>query len=83
MYVGSYSLLAAVGRPVRRFVDFDVRHPIQDALDRDTALHSGERSAGARVHAAGKGHVLADILAVDLELVRILEAAWIPIGGAG
>ena len=33
--------------------------------------------------AAGEGHVLADVLAVEVELVRILEPARIAVGGTG
>ena len=62
-------------------VNCDVRHPVQDALDRDAALDPGKRSARAGVDSAGKGHVLAHVLAAQVELVRVLEPARIPVGG--
>src|SRR5262249_23385429 len=70
---------AIAGRPVLDLVDLDVRQPVQDALDGDAALHPGERSARTRVHAAGERHVLADVLSVELEFVRVVEAARIAV----
>src|SRR5258708_5342544 len=79
--------LEGVAPPVRRsmlgFTDRDVRHPVQDALDRDPALDSGQRRTGAGMHAAGERHVFADVLAVQLELVRVLEPARVTIGRTG
>src|SRR5271166_6475273 len=72
-------VLAVVGRSVFDLVDLDVCHPVQNAFEGDAALHAGQRSARARVDAAGKGHVLAHVLAVEVELVRVFEAARVAI----
>ena len=42
----------------------------------------GERRAGARVDAVTEGHVLARVDAVDPELVGVVEAARVAVGGA-
>ncbi len=72
-----------VGRSVLDFTDIDFRHPVQDALDRNTAFDAGQRSAGARMHAASESHVLANVLAVEPKFVRIVKPAGITVGGAG
>src|SRR6202012_3331149 len=72
-----------VGRAMLSLTDRDVGHPVQDALKRDAAFDAGERRTRAGVHTAGERHVFADILAVELKFVRVLEPAWVTIGGAG
>ncbi len=64
---------AGVGGPVLLFVDGDVGQPVEDPFDLDPALHPGERRTGAGVDTAAERDVLADVLAVELELVRVLE----------
>ena len=67
---------AGIGRPCFSSLDGDVGHPVQDALDRDPALDAGQRRAGAGVDAAAERDVLADVLAVQRELVRIARTGW-------
>ena len=45
-------------------------------------LGAGQRRAGAGVDAAAEGHVLAGVAAVDVERRRVVEAAWVAVGGA-
>ena len=74
---------AVVGRSVLDLVDLDVCHPVQNAFEGDPALHPGERSTRTRVHPACERHVLADILSIQLELVRVVEPARITVGRTG
>src|SRR4051794_1724038 len=49
-------------------VDFELRHPLAHELQRDLALHPGERGAEAAVHAVAETDVLT-LLALDVEAV--------------
>jgi hypothetical protein len=46
------------------------------------ALHAGQCRAQAVVRAVPEGQVRADV-AVDVEMVRVLEAALVAVGGGG
>src|SRR3954471_19907064 len=78
---GLVDIFAGPDGPVLLFADGDVGHPVENALDRDPPLHARQRGARAGVDAAAERDVLADILAVERELVRILEALGIAVGG--
>ena len=80
--VGRRVGVAAIAhRPVFGVIDPDIRHAIENPLQRNSALDPGERGAGAGVHAARERDVLADIAAVEPELVRTVEASGIAVDG--
>jgi hypothetical protein len=72
---------AIVGRSVFDLVDSDVGHPVQNALDGDRGPPPGQAGDPDGMPAR-ESHVLADILSVEAELVRIVEPAWIAVGRA-
>ena len=57
------------------FGDADVGHAVEDPLQADASLRPGERRPRTRVDAVAERDVLPGVRAVDLELVRALEAA--------
>lgn len=62
------------------FVDADIPHPVQDAFQRDPALDAGEGRTGTGVHAAREGDVLANVVPVEPEFMRVLETVGIADG---
>ena len=80
--VGRNVLVATVsGRAVVRLADPDVGGAVEQPLQSDPGFGAGQRCAGAAVDAAAEGQVLAGVLALGIEGVRILEAARVAVGG--
>ena len=73
-------VVAIARRAVMLFADADVGGAVEQPLEPDPGLGTRQRSAGAAVDAAAEGQVLAGVLAVGVERVRILEAARIAVG---
>jgi len=74
--VGRDVLVAtAACRAVVRLADPDVRGAVEQTLEPDPGLGAGQRRAGTAVDSAAEGEVLAGVLAIRVEGVRILEAA--------
>src|SRR5215470_3676390 len=81
-HIGSQVLVAAVASgAVHRFRDPDVRRAVEEPLDRDTRLRTGERGSRTGVDAMPERQVAADVLPLDAELGRALELARVPAGG--
>src|ERR1700720_4666018 len=81
--VGRDVLVATVARrAVLRLADPDVGGAVQQTLQAHPGFGAGERCAGAAVDAASEGEVLAGVLAVRVEGVRVLETARVAVGGA-
>ena len=70
-----------LGRPVLLLVDRDVTRPVEQPVQRHLALGACKRRARTRVDPESERDVLARVGAVDVELVGVLERAWIPVAG--
>ena len=82
--VGGQVLVAAgVGRAVGVLGDRDVGGAVEQAVDGDPALGPGQVGAGAVMDAVAEGDVVLGVGAVDVELVRVLEQARVPVGRPG
>ena len=73
---------AGAGRAVLGFGDPDVGEAVEDALEADARFGARERRARTGVDAVTERDVLPRVRAVDVELVGVLEAAGIAVGGA-
>src|SRR5687768_10843990 len=80
--VGRCVRVAAVaGRAVVLLGDADLLHAVEDALEAHASFGTGEGAARAGVDATSEREVLAGVRAVRTELVRLVEAAWVAVGG--
>src|SRR4051794_40565917 len=79
---GDVAVAARSGGSVVLLRDADLAQPIEQALDTHPSLRAGQLAAHAGVDAAAERQVLARVLAVDLELVRVLEPLGVPACGA-
>ena len=66
--------VAVADQPVVQVGTADIRHPVQEALQRHVGLGSGQRGPGTGVDAVAEGDVLAAVLPVEnQELVGFVE----------
>ena len=81
--IGRNVLIATVaGGAVVRLTDPDVGGSVQQALDPDSGFGAGQRCAWAAVDSPAECQVLAGVLALRVERVRILEPTWVAVGCA-
>ena len=70
-----------VGRTVVGLRDPDVAGAVEQALDRDACLGTGERGADTRVDAVPECNVLAGVRAVDAKLIGTLKLSRVAVRG--
>src|SRR3954453_10795954 len=69
-------------RAVVRLADADIGGPVQQPLEADASLGTGQWCAGAAVNPAPECKVLARVLTLRVKRVGVFEPARIAIGGA-
>jgi hypothetical protein len=62
-----------------RLRDSDLRHPLEEPLERDARFQARQLRTGTGVSTTSERQMIAQVRPVELELVRLLETAWITI----
>lgn len=62
--------------------DAEIGHSIQQTIDGHAAFNASEGCSRTRVNPSAEGDVLPDVLAVQVEFVRLVELPRVTVGGA-
>src|SRR6185312_8104076 len=72
-----------IGWTVVLLGDPDVGHPVEDPIQRDSALRTGERRTRARMDAADERDLFAHVMTIGTECVGIFELTLISVARSG